>query len=73
MNCPHCQFQGYYSVYNVFAESSSNNAPVGAIIGGLIGLLAGPEGALLGSIIGGGLGFGGDQNERNMVNRFNNS
>lgn len=73
INCPHCGVQGYYNVRNVFAETSTNTAPVGAIIGGLIGLIFGPEGALIGSILGGGGGFGLDQNERNMVTTFNNS
>ncbi len=73
LNCPHCQYQGYYSVLNVFAETSPNNAKTGAIIGGLIGLIIGPEGALIGSALGGALGYSSDENEKKMVQQFNNS
>jgi len=73
INCLHCHFQVYYSVQDVFAETISNNAPGAAIIGGLIGLLIGPEGALIGSAIGGGIGYKIDEIEKKMVESFNNS
>ena len=73
INCPHCHVQVYYSVQDVFAETISNNAPAAAIVGGLIGLLIGPEGALVGSAIGGGIGYKLDEIGKKMVEQFNNS
>lgn len=71
--CPHCQYQGFYSVHEVFAETNSKATPVGAIIGGLIGLFLGPEGALIGSAIGGAGGFAKAEEDKRMVREFNDS
>ena len=71
--CPHCNYQGLYSVTHVYAEVRDKSAAAGAIIGGLIGLLLGPEGALIGSAIGGAGGFAKDEEEKKKVQRFNES
>ena len=71
--CPHCKFNGFYNVNNVYAEASPKSAAAGAIIGGLIGLIFGPEGALIGSAIGGAGGLAKDEDERRMVQQFNDS
>lgn len=73
IDCPHCHQQSIHSVLDILAEPSSNNAPGGAILGGLIGLLIGPEGALIGSAIGGAIGYNSDANEKRMVQQFNES
>ena len=71
IDCPHCHLQSSHTVQDVLAESSSNNAPGGAILGGLIGLIIGPEGALIGSAIGGAIGYKSDADEKRMVQLFN--
>lgn len=73
IDCPHCHQQNAHSVHDILAEPSSNSAPGGAILGGLIGLLIGPEGALIGSAIGGAIGYNSDSNEKKMVQHFNES
>jgi DNA-directed RNA polymerase subunit RPC12/RpoP len=73
ITCPHCQHQSLYNVQNVFAETDQKIAATGAIIGGLIGLIFGPEGALIGSAIGGAGGLARDEEEKKAVQRFNNS
>ena len=62
-----------YNVNEVFAEKVSTNSIPGAIIGGLVGLLLGPEGVIAGAAIGGAIGFGTDSDENKRVNIFNNS
>jgi hypothetical protein len=62
-----------YHVHQVVAESDSNNLTSGAIIGGIIGLLAGPFGILVGGTLGGALGNEGDKTENEKVNYFNRS
>src|ERR1017187_7015108 len=73
INCPHCVTGLRFHVSHVGAEPKITNAAPGAIIGGLIGLLIGPEGALIGSALGGAIGLGTDETERKMVRDFNNS
>jgi len=65
--------EGTYHVNDVFAEKESSNATAGIIIGGLIGLLAGPWGAVTGSTAGGLIGSSADQDEEKKVSIFNNS
>ena len=62
-----------FHVSNVEAEASASNVPAGAVVGGLIGLLAGPLGLLTGSIVGGAIGNNSDRNEIAQIQRFNNS
>lgn len=62
-----------FSVNDVFAESDEGGLTAGAIIGGVIGLIAGPGGAIVGGTLGGLLGNSNDKDERNKVQRFNNS
>lgn len=62
-----------FHVDNVVAEKESSNAAAGIIIGGLIGLLAGPWGAFTGSTAGGLIGSSADQDEEKKVSIFNNS
>lgn len=62
-----------YHVDSVVAEKESSNATAGIIIGGLIGLLAGPLGAVTGSTAGGLIGSSADQDEEKKVSIFNNS
>ena len=62
-----------YHVNQVIAESGENNTATGAIVGGLIGLLAGPAGVILGGVIGGTLGKSSDNDDLSSVRKFNQS
>ena len=62
-----------YHVHQVIAETDTNNTATGAIIGGVIGLLAGPFGILVGGVLGGALGNENDNTEIGRVNYFNHS
>lgn len=62
-----------YHVHEVVAESDDNNTTAGAIVGGLIGLLAGPAGVIIGGLLGGALGNESDKSEIAKISRFNNS
>jgi len=62
-----------YSVMQVNAERSNDNAAASMIIGGVIGLLGGVAGALAGSTIGGILGNVKDKQEMEFVDSFNKS
>lgn len=62
-----------YSVWDVYAEGSSNSTAAGTVIGGLIGLLGGPIGLLTGGTIGALVGNNQDSEEKEKVNRFNRS
>jgi len=73
LSCPNCHQHASYLTTKVFAENNSKSAPAGAIIGGLIGLIFGPEGAFIGSAIGGAGGLSKDEENRKKVERFNNS
>lgn len=71
VECPFCHHHQSYSVDRVFAESGQSNVPGVAILGGLIGLIAGPEGALLGGLIGSAIGAKADNEDRGRVQHFN--
>lgn len=73
LSCPICKEFVSYDVHDVIAESNSGKASSGAVLGGIIGLLFGPEGALLGSIIGGAAGFTSDEKDKALVLQFNES
>ena len=62
-----------YHVNQVYAVANTNNIAPGAIIGGLIGLLLGPEGLIIGGLIGGALGNTDDQKDLKKVQQFNQS
>ena len=74
LQCPSCGNRDFYYNYEVFAEIEPSKAPVGAIIGGLLGaIIAGPIGALGGAILLGGAGAGADNTDKQAVGRFNAS
>jgi hypothetical protein len=73
VTCPRCNSQEFFSNRDVYAEPDASDATSGAIIGGLIGLLAGPEGAIIGAGIGGMIGAGARERDQNAVRRFNQS
>jgi hypothetical protein len=62
-----------FHVHNVVAETEVSATAAGAIIGGLIGLMAGPIGVLAGGLFGGAVGNTGDKTEVQRVNYFNHS
>lgn len=65
--------QETYSVEDVYAEEDDNSTAAGAIIGGLIGLIAGPAGVVGGGVIGGLIGSDNDNKDSRKVSIFNNS
>lgn len=71
--CPKCNSQEFFTNRNVCAESDVADATSGAIIGGLVGLLAGPEGAIIGAGIGTLLGAKARETDLRAVRRFNQS
>jgi hypothetical protein len=71
--CPHDQQGGYYSTRNVFAEPESGQTAGGAILGGLVGLLAGPIGLILGGTAGASLGAATEKTELARAKHFNES
>lgn len=62
-----------FHVNEVIAESTSSNIAPSAIVGGIIGMLAGPAGILIGGLAGGLMGNEGDKAESQKVTIFNNS
>ncbi len=62
-----------YSVSNVKAEPSSDNAAVSMVIGGAVGLLGGVAGVIAGGALGGLIGNDKDKKDLLMVERFNGS
>lgn len=71
--CPKCNFKEFFSNRGLYAETDASDATSGAIVGGLIGLLAGPEGAIIGAGIGSVIGAGAREKDQNAVRRFNQS
>ena len=62
-----------YTVSNVRAEPSDENAAVSMVIGGAIGLLGGVAGVVAGGALGGLIGNEKDKKDNLMVKRFNGS
>lgn len=70
--CPFCQYQSYYHPNEINAETGTSTPLVGAALGAIVGgLIGGPVGLLLGGAIGGASGMSSDQQEREIVRRFN--
>jgi hypothetical protein len=62
-----------FTVRDVVAEKSAENAGIGMVVGGLIGALGGPSGVLAGGVIGALAGIDKDQKETVEVGVFNGS
>jgi uncharacterized protein YcfJ len=62
-----------YEVNEVYAEKEINNTALGSIIGGIVGLILGPEGLIIGAGLGGVIGNSSDKNEQRKIDVFNNS
>lgn len=60
-----------YHVNEVFAEKEINNTVTGAAVGSLVGAVGGPIGVFVGGIIGGAIGNSSDDQELNLVRKFN--
>ena len=72
--CPSCRREDVYYNYEVFAEVDPPKAPLGAIVGGLLGaIVLGPVGALGGAVIFGGAAANADNLDKRAVERFNSS
>lgn len=72
--CSSCGRQEVYYNYEVFAEVDPPKAPLGAIVGGLLGaIILGPIGALGGAVLAGGASANADNLDRKAVKRFNSS
>lgn len=68
------QHSDIYYNYEVFAQLEPTKAPIGAIIGGLLGaIILGPIGAIGGAILAGGAGASVDATDKVAVERFNTS
>jgi hypothetical protein len=73
LTCPYNHTHIYYP-NEVYAEETEINTGLGgALAGGLIGLLAGGIGAIIGVLTGGALGINREKQDKELVNRFNNS
>jgi hypothetical protein len=59
-----------YSSNDVIPEAELGSLTSGAIAGGLVGLLGGPEGIIIGGMIGAALGASKEEEERRKVQRF---
>lgn len=71
--CNHCRHRNTYGVSNVFAETENDSAIAGGLIGGILGLIAGPAGMLIGGGLGALVGNNSDDEEKRRVHFFNNS
>ncbi len=71
LSCPHEPgIFHQYSSNDVFPEAEAGSLIGGAIAGGLVGLLGGPEGIVLGGMIGAAMGASKEEEERKKVQRF---
>ena len=73
IRCPHCQEYSFHTVDEVFAEPNPPSTPVGAILGGLVGLIGGPLGMLIGGGLGTLWGANADEEEAKRADIFNRS
>ncbi|MFZ5500925.1 MAG: hypothetical protein ACOY58_03320 [Candidatus Micrarchaeota archaeon] len=65
-----CRHKEIYTPGDVIAEPNLS-ASSGALLGGLIGLVGGPEGAIICGILGAGIGEKIERDEHEAVRRFN--
>lgn len=63
----------YYNVQDVYAEKDAEQTAAGAILGGLLGLIAGPAGVIGGGVLGGLIGNEADVKEKQKIDTFNRS
>jgi hypothetical protein len=63
----------HYSVNQVQAEPTPGSTVAGALLGGVVGLIAGPIGVISGATLGGIIGNKSDESEQIKVRNFNNS
>jgi len=63
----------WYDVNDVVAEPDGKNTATGAIIGGLLGLVAGGAGAIVSASFGGIIGNVSDEQDKRKVEIFNSS
>ena len=71
--CSNCGTKEIFANRSVIAEENGLDAPAGAILGGLIGLVLGPEGGLIGAGLGSLAGANAKENDNKAVRRFNRS
>ena len=71
--CSSCKSKDFFTNQDVLAEVDSLDAPTGAIIGGLLGFILGPQGALIGVGLGGVIGAKTKERDLKDVRRFNRS
>lgn len=62
-----------YSVRDVVAIRDSNDTYKGSLIGGAVGIFAGPAGVIAGGVVGGVLGKANDTRRKKNVVNFNES
>ena len=73
LTCPY-KHTNPYNRQDIFAETTEENTAIGgALAGGLVGLLTGGVGAVLGILTGGLLGGNRERQDKEAVERFNNS
>ena len=73
VQCSNCHKLGLYSPSDVLAQTDSNSAVGGGVVGGLLGLVGGPLGLLIGAGIGAAVGNQDDSVDLDKVRRFNSS
>lgn len=73
VKCPKDDVVMIFVRNQVMAEADGVATIGGAIIGGLIGILAGPIGILAGGVLGGLVGSGAEAQDKEAVRRFNES
>lgn len=69
--CEICNEELYFNSQDVRAEIGTDSTLGGALVGGALGLVVGPQGALLGAIIGGLLGANTNSDDQRKLHRFN--
>ena len=71
ISCPTCNSQETFTNRDVCAETDAPEVASGAIVGGLLGLILGPEGALIGAGLGGAIAGNSKENDIKAVRGFN--
>lgn len=73
LTCPFCRQINSCNPWDVYTETSILGSQGMAVLGGLVGLLAGGAGALLGAGLGAAVGKKNEEKDREAVERFNSS